>query len=167
MNNPIKNAHYALYCTSHLADGDSGVQETIINNPISGSSIWLTFSGSGFRLIDRNEPNANATITTNLWTTAGFKDVRMRNILGISLPARTVNTSLLKPRIYSQVRASGWRQNHLLNTSETNKWTGTGTLQFTLNDQVVVGSGNSRRAVRTLFSCSHRWKSKRGAIRFR
>jgi hypothetical protein len=48
MNNPIKNAHYALYCTSHLADGDSGVQETIINNPISGSSdladvFWFWF----------------------------------------------------------------------------------------------------------------------------
>lgn len=141
--NPIKNAHYALYCTSHLADGDSGIQETIINNPISGAVVWLTFNGSGFRLIDRNEPNADATVTASLWSTAGFKDVRMRNTMGISLPARTVNTSLLKPRLYSQIarRAVGVRIT-LLNTNDTSKWTGTGVLQVTLNGQVVVGSGN-------------------------
>ncbi|HED2508115.1 TPA: right-handed parallel beta-helix repeat-containing protein [Klebsiella michiganensis] len=141
--NPMVNAHYALYCTSHLADGDSGVQETIINNTISGAVVWLTFNGSGFRLIDRNEPNAGATITAGLWTTAGFKDVRMRNTMGISLPARTTNTSLLKPRLYSQIarRAVGVRIT-LLNASDTNKWTGTGTLQVMLNGQVVVGSGN-------------------------
>ena len=143
MNNALKNSHYALYCTSHLAAGDSGVQETITNNPISGSSIWLTFSGSGFRMIDRNEPNAGATITTNLWTYEGFKDVRMRNSIEKSLPARTTNASLLKPGFYSQVRrrAVGVRIT-LLNTSETNKWTGTGTLQFVLNGQLVVGYGS-------------------------
>jgi hypothetical protein len=143
MNNPIKNAHYALYCTSHLAAGDSGVQETIINNPISGSSIWLTFSGSGFRVIDRNEPNANATITTNLWTLAGFKDVRMRNSISMSLPERTSNTMLMRPRFYSQIgrRAVGVRIT-LLNASPTNKWSGSGTLQFSLNEDVVVGYGN-------------------------
>ncbi|UHD29774.1 right-handed parallel beta-helix repeat-containing protein [Klebsiella michiganensis] len=142
-NNKIKNAYYALYCASSLIAGESGVQETVTGNTINGSTIWLTVSGSGFRLIDRNEPNANATVTASLWTTAGFKDVRMRNTMGISLPARTVNTSLLKPRLYSQIsrRAVGVRIT-LLNTSPTNQWTGTGTLQVTLNDQVVVGSGN-------------------------
>lgn len=141
-NNKIKNAYYALYCASNLIAGESGVQETVTGNTINGSTIWLTVSGSGFRLIDRNEPNANATVTASLWTTTGFKDVRMRNILGISLPARTVNTSLLKPRLYSQIarRAVGVRIT-LLNTNETNRWTGTGILQFTLNGQVVVGSG--------------------------
>ncbi|HDS2238678.1 TPA: hypothetical protein QH740_005761 [Klebsiella michiganensis] len=141
--NKIKGAHYALYCTSRLAAGDSGVQETIINNSISGAAVWLTFNGSGFRLIDSNEPNTGATITASLWTTAGFKDVKMRNTLGISLPARTDKNSLLRPRLYSQIarRAVGVRIT-LLNTSPTNQWTGTGTLQVTLNDQVVVGSGN-------------------------
>uniref|UniRef100_UPI00066512E1 right-handed parallel beta-helix repeat-containing protein n=1 Tax=Klebsiella michiganensis TaxID=1134687 RepID=UPI00066512E1 len=141
--NKIKGAHYALYCTSRLVAGDSGVQETIINNSISGAAVWLTFNGSGFRLIDSNEPNTGATITASLWTTAGFKDVKMRNTLGISLPARTDKNSLLRPRLYSQTgrRAVGVRIT-LLNASPTNKWTGTGTLQVTLNDQVVVGSGN-------------------------
>ena len=141
--NKIKGAHYALYCTSRLAAGDSGVQETIINNSISGAAVWLTFNGSGFRLIDSNEPNTGSTITASLWTTAGFKDVKMRNTLGISLPARTDKNSLLRPRLYSQIarRAVGVRIT-LLNASPTNQWTGTGTLQVTLNGQVVAGSGN-------------------------
>ncbi|HBR1163840.1 TPA: right-handed parallel beta-helix repeat-containing protein [Klebsiella quasipneumoniae subsp. similipneumoniae] len=141
--NPMVNAHYALYCTSHLADGDSGIQETIINNPISGAVVWLTFTNSGFRLIDGNKPNAGATITTSIWNSTGFKDLRMRNGITISLPARTSNSSLLKPNFYSQVgqRAVGVRIT-LLNNSDDSKWTGTGTLQFKLNDKVVVGYGD-------------------------